>query len=143
MMQSTFVGWDFDDVWQIDEGYSYPYLIRPSQQPEPGFGLTVTQNNEYMVIVSAKNITSFYGETITIEYNPVKLQLLDTAAQVSGTHLSQGAIQGTGITIISTSYDSVSLTFNRTIPLGKTWSGAITVLKFKALVSGATVITIS
>jgi hypothetical protein len=26
MKESTFVGWDFDDVWRIDEGQSYPYL---------------------------------------------------------------------------------------------------------------------
>lgn len=25
-MQSTFVGWDFENIWQIDEGSSYPYL---------------------------------------------------------------------------------------------------------------------
>ena len=24
--QATFIGWDFDDIWQIDEGTGYPYL---------------------------------------------------------------------------------------------------------------------
>jgi hypothetical protein len=36
--QSTFsnVNWDFDDVWQIIEGVSYPYLRNNAQNPPPG-----------------------------------------------------------------------------------------------------------
>ena len=29
MQQATFVGWDFDDIWEIDEGQSYPYFREP------------------------------------------------------------------------------------------------------------------
>jgi hypothetical protein len=35
--QSTFVDWDFDTVWQIDEGEMYPYLRSNPQSPPPGF----------------------------------------------------------------------------------------------------------
>ncbi|QSQ10562.1 Fimbrial protein [Koleobacter methoxysyntrophicus] len=33
--QSTFVDWDFDTVWQIDEGETYPYLRSNPQSPPP------------------------------------------------------------------------------------------------------------
>jgi hypothetical protein len=33
--QSTFVDWDFDTVWQIDEGKTYPYLRTNPQSPPP------------------------------------------------------------------------------------------------------------
>jgi hypothetical protein len=33
--QSTFVGWDFDTVWQIQEGETYPYLRSNPQSPLP------------------------------------------------------------------------------------------------------------
>ena len=29
MQQATFVGWDFDEIWDIDEGQSYPYFMEP------------------------------------------------------------------------------------------------------------------
>jgi prepilin-type N-terminal cleavage/methylation domain-containing protein len=34
--QSNFSGWDFDTVWDIDPGTSYPYLIDNEQIPYPG-----------------------------------------------------------------------------------------------------------
>lgn len=34
-VSSTFKNWDFENVWDIDEGESFPYLI--SQLPEPSF----------------------------------------------------------------------------------------------------------
>lgn len=34
--KSTFVGWDFTNIWAIDEGKSYPYLRTNEQVPHPG-----------------------------------------------------------------------------------------------------------
>jgi prepilin-type N-terminal cleavage/methylation domain-containing protein len=34
--QSTFTGWDFTNIWAIDEGVSYPYLRSNEQIPHPG-----------------------------------------------------------------------------------------------------------
>jgi hypothetical protein len=33
--RSTYVGWDFDIVWQIQEGVTYPYLRSNAQSPPP------------------------------------------------------------------------------------------------------------
>ena len=33
---ASFVGFDFDDVWDIDAGNSYPYLVNNTQSPLPG-----------------------------------------------------------------------------------------------------------
>jgi hypothetical protein len=32
----NFTNWDFDTVWGIDQGNSYPYLIGNKQIPHPG-----------------------------------------------------------------------------------------------------------
>jgi hypothetical protein len=34
--QSSFNSWDFSEVWAIDEGSSYPYLINNTRTPRPG-----------------------------------------------------------------------------------------------------------
>lgn len=33
--QSTFTGWDFETVWNINEGSTYPYLRENTQSPLP------------------------------------------------------------------------------------------------------------
>jgi prepilin-type N-terminal cleavage/methylation domain-containing protein len=33
--QSTFSGWNFNDIWQINEGQSYPYFRNNEQAPHP------------------------------------------------------------------------------------------------------------
>jgi hypothetical protein len=35
-LQSSFTGWDFNNIWSIDEKTSYPYLTNNTQSPLPG-----------------------------------------------------------------------------------------------------------
>ena len=35
LKQATFIGWDFDTIWAIDEGVTYPYLRNNQQDPKP------------------------------------------------------------------------------------------------------------
>jgi len=105
--------------------------------------LVITQNNEYTISLNAEAITTFDGITVEIEYDHTKLQLLNLAEQVYGTYISTGAIPGTGITVTHLSSGRISLTFDRTIPQGMTWSGTITVLKFRALTTGTTAICVT
>ena len=98
--------------------------------------LFLSEGDEYIVPLSAMNVATFNGMTITVTYDPTMLQLLNIAEQAYGTHVSGGAIAGTGITVMSVSPGSVALNFNVAIQPGKTWSGAITALKFKAIGNG-------
>ena len=104
--------------------------------------LTVSQGVDYRIPLSARNMPSFSGKTVTITYDPLVLQLKNAAEQVYGAHTSLGAIPGTGITITSISPGSIALTFDASIPQGKAWSGVITVLKFEALTAGVTTISV-
>ena len=108
----------------------------------PVVDLTVSQGGEYLIALSAWDMASFAGRTMTVTYDPAKLQLADAAAHVYGTYTSADAIPGTGITVTSVSSGSIMLTFNTTIPQGKTWSGVITVFKFKALAAGITTLSV-
>ena len=103
--------------------------------------LTVTQGDEYRITLSAWNIASFSGKTITVTYDPAKLQLVNAADQVYGTYSSAGAIPGTALTLALPSSGTVELTSGLAIPQGKTWAGVVTVLKFKALAAGTTEIS--
>jgi len=107
-----------------------------------GFVLTITQGNEYRVALRAEGIVSFSGMAIKINYDPAKLQLVNIAEQAGGAYAAAGAIPGTRITVSAASPGSVSLLFNTSIPQGKAWSGVITILRFKALASGATAISV-
>jgi len=107
-----------------------------------GFGFAVAQGNEYRIALRADGIASFSGIAIKINYDPAKLQLVNAAEQGGGAYAAAGAIPGTGITIVNVSSGTLVLTFEKPIPPGKAWTGVITVLKFKALASGATAISV-
>ncbi len=48
MTQENFVGWDFDNIWGIDEGTSYPYL---RNVPRPGGPVDPPIDPEYVLCV--------------------------------------------------------------------------------------------
>jgi len=104
--------------------------------------LPVTQNSQYRITLCAFDVSSFTGMAITVVYDPVKLQLMNAAEQTYGEYATTGAIPGTGITIVSVSPGTLVMAFEKSIPPGKTWSGVITVLKFKALASGIAAISV-
>ncbi|MCL2152687.1 MAG: hypothetical protein FWH57_07000 [Oscillospiraceae bacterium] len=103
--------------------------------------LSVSQNSEYLVALTADNISSFSGSGITVTYDTAKLQLLNIAEQVYGVYTSVGTIPGTDITVTTATPGSFTLALDKPIAPGKAWKGAITVLKFKAIATGTTTIS--
>jgi len=104
--------------------------------------LTFDLGEECLVPIGARNIATFAGKTITVTYDPEKLQPMGAAAQASGAYISVGAVPGTGVTVTSLSYGSVTLTFDAPVPQGKEWSGTVTVLKFITLEQGMAVVSV-
>ena len=105
--------------------------------------LSVIENQVYTIALTAQSITDFSGKTMTIAFNDLSLQLINSAAQVYGTHMAVGVISGTNIKITDISQGSISLAFNEAVPPDAAWSGPITILEFRALTTGSTVITLS
>jgi hypothetical protein len=52
--QNAFTDWDFNTVWGIDEGNSYPYLqaLPPAQSGGPGIGGTGTVHDPYRIVTA-------------------------------------------------------------------------------------------
>ena len=127
--------WDYAGAGDVDF-----FLDPPTASPT--IELAVTQGGEYLVTLSAYNMKSFSGKTMTVTYDPLALQLVDAAAHAYGTHASVGAVPGTGITVTTMTPGSVALEFDKPIPQGKAWTGPVTVLKFKALATGVTTVSV-
>ena len=110
--------------------------------PRNELDLDITQGDKYHVTLSADAFESFAGVTVTLTYDPAMLQLQNVAEQVNGTHITQGVIADTGITISQISAGAVELIFDATIQQGKIWSGVITVFRFIAVDSGTTTLIV-
>ncbi len=105
--------------------------------------ISITENKEYLISVSASDVTSFTGMTVTISYEATILQLLNIASQVKGACMSAGEINGTDITVVAVSPGSVTLSLDKDIPQGKSWAGVITVLRFKGLSTDVTIVLVA
>ncbi|MFY0696370.1 MAG: T9SS type A sorting domain-containing protein [Balneola sp.] len=76
--QSSFNGWDFSDVWGIQEHYAYPYLKNNEQTPHPGY----------------EELKELLGGGFGIESNPYKVATavhLDSVRYFMDTHFIQVA----------------------------------------------------
>lgn len=105
--------------------------------------LLVTSGQTYDVPLKGSNISSFAGTTFTLSYNATTLELQDFAAQTAKNTTAAGAVAGTGLTILSNTNGALTFTVNKTIPAGQMWDGVLTVLKFKALRSGNTALSLT
>lgn len=104
--------------------------------------LYLMKGQECIVPVYADNVASFEGETFTLTYNPDELQLLDFAAQTGNGSTAPGLVINTPLTIVSHSSGEIVFQFAKSIPADYAWSGVMSLLKFKALNTMRTTLTI-
>ena len=99
---------------------------------------TVFAADEFAVVYSVKNISSFSAITFKLTYNPAKVTLVDFAAQTPELNVAAGAVAGTDLQILTHNTSTGVLTFkvNKSIASGKVWSGAVTIMKFKTKITG-------
>ena len=95
-----------------------------------------TPGKTYTIALNARNITSFYGQTFTIAYDPSVLELDNCAAQLYGAYLDPGAVPGTNLYILFNSGGVVVFAVSQSVTTGESWSGTLTMLKFRAKTAG-------
>lgn len=113
------------------------------ETPQAALELIVSNGETLIVSLKGSEISNLTGQVITIEYDPTMLTLVDVAAQTQGKHTTPGAIPNTELQITSTASGEISFTMDKNIPLNQYWTGVITLLKFEAIETGDTVISIS
>jgi alpha-tubulin suppressor-like RCC1 family protein len=104
--------------------------------------LELVPNDVYRITLSAKNVTSFANRVFKLTYDEDQLQLLDMAAQTYAPDTQAGAVPQTGLEILSSGGGTLTFKLNKSVPQGKTWRGAITMLKFKAKAEGGAQISV-
>lgn len=128
------------------EVYRSPIQIYQSTtEPEQGtqLKLDLVQGKHYFMALSASDIATFDGITVIMEYDPTELQLENIAEQAYSAWTTPGTVPGTDISITVALPGQICLEIDRNIPSGKVWSGVITVLKFKALTTGESTLSLA
>ena len=113
-------------------------LVEPSTLPTSSLSMGISMGTQFVISLKGANMNSFGGITFMLTYDPNMLELLDFAAQTDAYSLSVGGVTDTPLTIVSHESGSLVFTVDKTIPSGKTWSGLMTLLRFKSLSSGQT-----
>ena len=102
----------------------------------------ITANTEFTAVCSFTNITLSNDSIFRIRYNPAQVELVDFAAQTQGLIINAGLVQGTDLEILYHNTITGELIFkvNKSVPPGQPWSGVVTMLRFKAKITGNTTI---
>jgi hypothetical protein len=107
------------------------------------YSINAVAGAEYLVAITAENVSSFASVTYTLAYNASVLELTDFAAQTPAPDISAGAVVGTGLTIVSHGNGALTFTVTKTVPPGNVWNGAVTVIRFRAKVTGTATVSIT
>ncbi|TEB06805.1 Intracellular serine protease [Pelotomaculum schinkii] len=94
---------------------------------------TIT-GDTFNLAFSAKNMT-VTSHTFTVTYDPAQLQLLDPCGQTPTIETELGLVSGTNVTIVQNEPGTIVFSINNTVSSGKSWSGLVNTLKFKANVN--------
>ena len=154
--RATFSGWDFDDVWAINEGVNMPYLRalpnpfgdEEAEEPkDPPSGDTLlsihaVMDKQYDITLSASGIASFDHMEIRLNYNAAALELEDLCAFIKDSVITTGLIVEAGVNITHVSPGEIRLTVERVIPPDKLWSGVITVIRLRAKTTDDAIVTV-
>jgi len=145
-------GWGYNGNAQLGDGTFIdritPVSVIGTTLTPTGTAVSITKNitvnADFIVMCSLDNITSFNGDTFKITYDPVKVTLIDFAAQTPALDVSVGIVPGTNSELEILAHDPLTgvLTFaiDKTIPSGQMWSGAVTILKFRGNITGTVTI---
>jgi hypothetical protein len=104
--------------------------------------LNVSAGETYELVLTGQSIPSFNGVIFVVVYDPSVLLLTDFAAQTDAADLQLGAVPNTPLTIIGIDDGLIVFTVDKDIPMGYTWSGVITILRFKVQNTSTTVVSL-
>jgi len=157
--QNNFVGWDFQNIWEIDAGGSYPYLkalpkpgkvdVNSANDPEEDeededeiavpdqelLTFNAVSGENYQVVFYGKNLNRLNEVSFIIHYNA---QFLTPINSYNGKELTIGQVQGSDYTVTFIDAGIIKGSLNKAIPPGQYWNGIICIFKFKAISSGNT-----
>ena len=128
----------------LEDEIHAPVLLIPGHGNAYSNDLTLkaSKGRSYYLPLEGSGILSFEGVSIKVAYDPGVLQLIDAARHLSGAFLFEGPAGG-GLSVMSLEEGEVVFAFDKDIPPGKEWSGLVSMLAFKALKDGETLVSVS
>jgi len=111
--------------------------------PATALEINAVSGKEYLIYVKASEIANFVNVEFTFSYDSNVFNLVDIFAFTKEPDIFTGLIPGSDITVTQVSAGEIEFTVNKTVPLNKTWSGVITVIRLRATATGSGEATVS
>ena len=109
--------------------------------------INIVQNQSIIIAINASKVETFINNgnpmPFNFEYDPSDIQLDDFAIQTVAPIVNAGYVPDTPLSIISHSNGVLVFTVDMDIPIGSDWSGVLTYMRFSALKTGMTSISLS
>ena len=122
---------------------SVPLQIDTSSTPILNqISINAVAGKQYDISIAASGITSFEGIDIIVNYDTAILQVTDLCSYTKEKELVSYAIPILGLSIAETMPGEITINVDKTIPVGTEWTGALTTLRFVALQSGTTEVSV-
>lgn len=100
-----------------------------------------TRDKDLDLGLTASDITDFSRYTLTVTYKADVLEVIDLSLLSPGIQITEGVIDGTGITITRFTPGQITFVVDKPIEEGLSWTGVINSIRFRAKATGGTTIT--
>lgn len=133
----TYNGWISLTDYSCKIYFSFEYSTVDNSEETT---VTITNGTPYIYAVTVSDMENIQNKIFTVNFDNSKLSLVDACAQTWGNDVSIGDVADTDIRILAVTSSSVKFKVNKTqSPV----SGCVNLIKFNALTSGTTTITVT
>ena len=98
----------------------------------------VQKDSVYNLVFAGDNLVNISEKTFVIRYDEEMLELIDFAAQTPDVNKTVGNVPDTDLQITLIGNGTIEFKINKSLPEDKSWSGMLTIIKFKALKTRST-----
>lgn len=133
-------GYSYRKKANSNEVYLFPYQVRRQEPSGMRKTVYVEQGKEYQIAFSVQAMEEMGSQECVLQYDSDFCEILDLNSQTPETDLKTGAVEGSSLVVTSFENGCVTFRVNKPVFVGKTYSGLVNTVSFRAKQTGSCMI---
>lgn len=130
-------GYSYRKKANSNEVYTFPYQVRRQEPSGIRKTVYVEQGKEYQIAFSVQAIEEMGSQECVLQYDSDFCEIVDLNSQTPEKDLKTGTVEGSSLVVTSFENGCVTFRVNKPVFAGKTYSGLVNTISFRAKQTGS------